>query len=996
MSSQSAEPGGGKAEVPKEKDFKTPGLRGIQTTTLFRAVNPELFIKPVSVPGIRKYNACKAGWRRGDLGSNPSSSVPGHLIHSSSQMSSQSAEPGGGKAEVPKEKDFKTPGLRGIQTTTLFRAVNPELFIKPEIDAFVREFFAVVDRLPSCIAHLQSLSRQPLPNAIEELKLFCSNIEARYSALRRGLGLDELLGHCDRIVEKLRCPEAHLSYRAMAGTSLFAHTAFEMLENHNRHFTKAYEKAMGHCDRIVEKLRCPEAHLSYRAMAGTSLFAHTAFEMLENHNRITAAVDKVELLWQQALSRAQLPLKNLQHRQEALQIIEHINTKGIEKLQSYRIEIAEDAGKAEILQSEYEATIYKPGMDLIHHAEDVLLGLSELRGVMERDGREGAEEDCTEELYRVKEDFRTAIELPHHTLRAVCDFYCFLNQEIDAFVREFFAVVDRLPSCIAHLQSLSRQPLPNAIEELKLFCSNIEARYSALRRITAAVDKVELLWQQALSRAQLPLKNLQHRQEALQVPMSSSELVEAGVLGFEDDAGTSGSDQESGYCPTNSATARDIHSVTTIDFNKTAAASLNGSRAFSSSCSSSRLLQELKELHVIEEQILEENLKIHALQRFEEADRAAPEEQAVGSLLNPSKERELFLRELEKERTEVERMEKSLARERAERNTKIRNHLHSGSRKAACSNPHQSLDPAALSRAKTRLSVTSALTNRKAAVNADKGTPLSMGHTTNWPKENCSKSGKADSGEGISSPSHLVCTNMQTTLSLATMTSIRNDGCPRTPERNVSFCLDEQSQTNGQLEGCCSIHTVATGGLQCVLQSLDPFSRSCVPEESGGMTHSTPELLLTQPVLDIPSEDTQKTVDQVLDSCELSATESESMPYLTVERNEIPVPAARRRRRGCRKEEPPEPVGDPFDSGKTPAAVVAPIPKPRKIHRKQWIRCLTAVSSVLLNLRACLISLWRGMRYQYQLQGGGEAVEKRSLQNLWVIRLTPGKLLLLL
>ncbi|KAK6488417.1 small integral membrane protein 8 isoform X1 [Huso huso] len=52
-------------------------------------------------------------------------------IHSSSQMSSQSAEPGGGKAEVPKEKDFKTPGLRGIQTTTLFRAVNPELFIKP-------------------------------------------------------------------------------------------------------------------------------------------------------------------------------------------------------------------------------------------------------------------------------------------------------------------------------------------------------------------------------------------------------------------------------------------------------------------------------------------------------------------------------------------------------------------------------------------------------------------------------------------------------------------------------------------------------------------------------------------------------------------------------------------------------------------------------------------------------------------------------------------------
>uniref|UniRef100_A0A8C9L694 Small integral membrane protein 8 n=1 Tax=Pavo cristatus TaxID=9049 RepID=A0A8C9L694_PAVCR len=31
-------------ETPKERN---PGLRGTRTTTLFRAVNPELFIKPV-------------------------------------------------------------------------------------------------------------------------------------------------------------------------------------------------------------------------------------------------------------------------------------------------------------------------------------------------------------------------------------------------------------------------------------------------------------------------------------------------------------------------------------------------------------------------------------------------------------------------------------------------------------------------------------------------------------------------------------------------------------------------------------------------------------------------------------------------------------------------------------------------------------------------------------------------------------------------------------
>jgi len=36
-----------------------------------------------------------------------------------------------GSKDAPKEKDFRTPGLRGVRTTTLFRAVNPELFIKP-------------------------------------------------------------------------------------------------------------------------------------------------------------------------------------------------------------------------------------------------------------------------------------------------------------------------------------------------------------------------------------------------------------------------------------------------------------------------------------------------------------------------------------------------------------------------------------------------------------------------------------------------------------------------------------------------------------------------------------------------------------------------------------------------------------------------------------------------------------------------------------------------
>ncbi|TFK12630.1 Myomesin-1 [Platysternon megacephalum] len=44
---------------------------------------------------------------------------------------SSAPEPPNIKKEAPKEKDSRIPGLRGVRTTTLFRAVNPELFIKP-------------------------------------------------------------------------------------------------------------------------------------------------------------------------------------------------------------------------------------------------------------------------------------------------------------------------------------------------------------------------------------------------------------------------------------------------------------------------------------------------------------------------------------------------------------------------------------------------------------------------------------------------------------------------------------------------------------------------------------------------------------------------------------------------------------------------------------------------------------------------------------------------
>lgn len=107
-------------------------------------------------------------------------------------------------------------------------------FIK-EIDAFVQEFLSVVQRLPSCIATLQALSRLPLPSTFTELRHFCSTNEAKFHQLRRELGLDELLRHCDGVVEKLRFPDREPCYQAMAGTALFTHTAFDMVQNHSRY-----------------------------------------------------------------------------------------------------------------------------------------------------------------------------------------------------------------------------------------------------------------------------------------------------------------------------------------------------------------------------------------------------------------------------------------------------------------------------------------------------------------------------------------------------------------------------------------------------------------------------------------------------------------------------------------------------------------------------------------------------------------------------------------
>lgn len=68
-------------------------------------------------------------------------------------MSSSPSEPSDIKNDAPKEKDYRTPGFRGVKTTSLFRAVNPELFIKPNKPVMAFGLFTIT----MCVAYIAYL-----------------------------------------------------------------------------------------------------------------------------------------------------------------------------------------------------------------------------------------------------------------------------------------------------------------------------------------------------------------------------------------------------------------------------------------------------------------------------------------------------------------------------------------------------------------------------------------------------------------------------------------------------------------------------------------------------------------------------------------------------------------------------------------------------------------------------------------------------------------------
>uniref|UniRef100_A0A3B3VUV5 Si:ch211-241j12.3 n=1 Tax=Poecilia latipinna TaxID=48699 RepID=A0A3B3VUV5_9TELE len=295
-----------------------------------------------------------------------------------------------------------------------------------EIDGFVQEFLSVVQRLPSCISTLQALSRLPLPSSLSQLQHFCSTNEATFLQLRRELGLDELLKHCEA---------------------------------------------------VCEKLRHPDREPCYQAMAGTPFFTQTAFDMLQNHSRITAAVEKVELLWQQAFAKAHLQLQVLQLSSNALQIVVKMESLQ-EKLQPYRMEMAKDSTTAALLLSEFETSISTPAMALIRCAEDVIHTLEEISPV-----KSWHEESWALELERQKENLHSAVQVVLQTLRAVSSCHHYYNKAdrwyrlvlSDRFLPELLSGVHEeqqsnslrtIPAWRQRLSTFLRKNPPPEMEEL--------------------------------------------------------------------------------------------------------------------------------------------------------------------------------------------------------------------------------------------------------------------------------------------------------------------------------------------------------------------------------------------------------------------------------------------------------------------------------------------------------------------------------------------------
>lgn len=150
--------------------------------------------------------------------------------------------------------------------------------------------------------------------------------------------------------------------------------------------------------------------------------------------------------------------------------------------------------------------------------------------------------------------------------------------------------------------------------------------------------------------------------------MSSRELAEAGVLGLDDNLLLAESD--SVREPSSAASACEMK--TSDHYNKMIPEA--HAQMFHSS---SDLLTELRQVHTLDEMIVEEKLKIHMFRQKEMPGKELPRSKILDSnRISVRKEREAFRLQLEKEKQEVTILEKSLeneckVKEQKERSKKV-------------------------------------------------------------------------------------------------------------------------------------------------------------------------------------------------------------------------------------------------------------------------------------------------------------------------------------
>lgn len=137
--------------------------------------------------------------------------------------------------------------------------------------------------------------------------------------------------------------------------------------------------------------------------------------------------------------------------------------------------------------------------------------------------------------------------------------------------------------------------------------------------------------------------------------MLSRELAEAGVLGLDDNLLPA--EPDSVWEPNSTASACEIK--TSDHYNKMIPEA--HAQVFHSS---SDLLTELRQVHTLDEMIIEEKLKIHMFRQKEMPDEELPVSKILDSnRLSLRKEREAFRLQLEKEKREVALLEKNLENE---------------------------------------------------------------------------------------------------------------------------------------------------------------------------------------------------------------------------------------------------------------------------------------------------------------------------------------------